>query len=350
MEKEYLRDLEELKTFADGIPNTPMMALAKIDALIVLNMRYERIMLDRNLATHPYALVSGFVRDARLSLQAWKEIGFIENPTEVIRSGAAEMEQGHQQLFQHLWVNFSKEEYEQRIERYVHRLRINGLGGNWLKGMACIDFGCGHGNFAHALVREGAAHVYGIDYGPDSIEYATGARDSIGVGPDRIEFKVESVYEVSKGDNTFDFALQNGVFHHLDNEDKAYREVWRVLKPGGWFWIYTDGSGGISYDLWDASVHILKQVPHEFIISHLRQLNIETGKRYHLGDGLNAIYRHTTWAELTGRLSKLGFGNFRRLAGGFPTDFDPDIIAQDTYGHEKFGEGDLRLLAQKMEA
>jgi hypothetical protein len=57
------------------------------------------------------------------------------------------------------------------------------------------------------------------------------------------------------------------------------------------------------------------------------------------------VYRHTTWEALTARLSKLGFGEFRRLVGGFPTDFDHDAIASDRYGAAKFGSGDLRLLA-----
>jgi len=80
----------------------------------------------------------------------------------------------------------------------------------------------------------------------------------------------------------------------------------------------------------------------------LEYLNIEVGKRYHLGDGLNAIYRHTTYEQLTKRLSSFGFGNFRRLVGGFPTDFDHDVIAEDKYGNEKFGSGDIRVMAQKL--
>lgn len=188
----------------------------------------------------------------------------------------------------------------------------------------------------------------GLDFGEESIQYAVAARDRLGIGADQITFKVESVYSVWKEDCTFDFAVQNGVFHHLEDEDSAYREVWRVLKPGGWFWIYTDGSGGISHNLWDASVYILTDIPEELVISHLDYLNVETGKRYHLAYGLNAVYRHTSWAELTDRLSQLGFGNFRRLVGGFPTDFGQDVIAADKYGRQKFGEGDLRLLAQKI--
>jgi ubiquinone/menaquinone biosynthesis C-methylase UbiE len=347
MEKIYLEELEKLKRFAHEILNTRMLSLAKINAMIALNMRCERIIVNRSLDTHPYLLVSDFIKDAYSSLASWGEISFIEAPDEPLLRRDMDLEQGHQNLFQQLWVNFSPEEYEQRVQRYIHRLRINQLGEGQLKGLKCIDFGCGHGNFAHALVREGAEYVYGIDFGQDSIDYAVNARDRLGVSPASIEFKLESVYDVSKESNLFDFAIQNGVFHHLENEDDAYREVWRVLKPGGWFWVYTDGSGGISYDLWDASVDILSKIPQEFIISHLRYLNIEVGKRYHLGDGLNATYRHTSWDELTERLARLGFSNFRRLRGGFPTDFDHDLIAAGKFGREKFGEGDLRLLAQK---
>lgn len=350
MKKDYLEELETLKNLADEISNTPMMALAKIDMLVILNMRYERIMVNRNLDKHPYALVRDLIRDAHTMLSSWHEISFVENShSRVFEKPEMEMEMLHKELFQKLWVDFSVEEYEQRIQRYVHRLRINRLGDGWLKGFKCIDFGCGHGNFAHALIREGAAYVYAIDFGEDSIKYAIKVRDRLGVEPKQIEFKEESVYKVSIESSTFDFAIQNGVFHHLENEDVAYREVRRVLKLGGWFWVYTDGSGAISHDLWDASSYILREIPHEFIISRLRNLNIETSKRYHLGDGLNATYRHATWSELTERLSQMGFGNFRRLVGGYPTDFDLDVIEADSYGKEKFGEGDLRILAQLVE-
>lgn len=33
--------------------------------------------------------------------------------------------------------------------------------------------------------------------------------------------------------------------------------------------------------MWDARIHILKNIPQELIISHLEYLNIGTGKRYH---------------------------------------------------------------------
>ncbi len=348
MEKIYFKNLEELKNLSEKIPNTPMMAKAKINVLIKLNMRYEKIMLNRKLKIHPYELVKSLINDAISDLIQWSEISFIENPkTEQLKRKEMALETSHHNLFQQLWVKFSEKDYEDRIHRYLHRLKINGLSKGWLKGFKCIDLGCGHGNFAHALIQEGAKYVYGIDFGEGNIKYAKSARKALGVKPSQIEFKMESVYKINKPNNYFDFAIQNGVFHHLDDENRAYKEAFRVLKPDGWFWIYSDGAGGISYDLWDSSVFILRNIPQEFTIYYLESLNIETGKRYHLGDGLNAIYRHTTYEELSARLAGIGFKNFRRLVGGFPTDFDHDVIAADKYGKEKFGAGDIRILAQK---
>ena len=54
-----------------------------------------------------------------------------------------------------------------------------------------------------------------------------------------LQFKVATVYDTKEKKNTFDLAIQNGVFHHLKNESKAYKEVYRVLKPAGYFWVYT---------------------------------------------------------------------------------------------------------------
>jgi 2-polyprenyl-3-methyl-5-hydroxy-6-metoxy-1,4-benzoquinol methylase len=349
MEKTYLKELEKLKKLADTIPNTPMMVKAKIQAMITMNMRYERLMVDRKLKEHPYKATEAIVAGTATILSAWKEVSFIEDPDAVVlERSAKDMEKNHQALFQILWQKFSPEEYIDRIARYAYRLKINGLADGFLKGKRCIDFGCGHGNFAHALLKAGAEYAQGVDYGVNSIKYAKAAALRLKVPASKLEFKHESVYKVSAKSGSFDFAIQNGVFHHLDDEDKAYKEVHRVLKPGGWFWIYTDGQGAISHDLWDASLFVLRRVPSEYTVEVLGGIGLSVGKLYHLSDGLNAVYRHATWESLTKRLSKLGFGNYKRLKGGYPTDFDHDVIAADRWGKAKFGSGDLRLLAQKL--
>lgn len=208
--------------------------------------------------------------------------------------------------------------------------------------------GCGNGNFCIALLRCGASFAAGVDYGEKSISYARNASRELGLSKKTV-FKPESVYKTTFKDNTFDFAIQNGVFHHLNDEEKAIREARRILKKGGWFWYYTDGEGGISYDLWDTSVYILRKVPILFIENVLKSMNVKRDKIVHMMDGLSATYAHTSWDKITQKLARNGFGDFRRLTGGFNTDFDLDRIKVDPYGKEKFGEGDLRILCQLLE-
>jgi SAM-dependent methyltransferase len=344
----YLGDLAELKRAADALPNTRMHVIAKVTALAVMNMRWERIMVDRDFPEHPWPHVQRLVADARSQLDAWSEASFIEDSPAPLDSVTKQMENRHHDLFQDLWVEFSESDYEDRIARYGHRLHINRLADGFFDGKRVIDLGCGHGNFLHACLRGGAAEGLGIDFGETSIAYALAARDRLGVSRQRLDFRVAPVYACDEPDASFDVAIQNGVFHHLDNEDAAYREAHRLLRVGGWFWIYTDGKGGVGHHLWDASVHILREVPHARILEVLDFLGVETNKRYHLGDGLNAVYRHTTYEDLLTRLEGYGFGNVRRLVGGFPTDFDHDAIDADRFGVEKFGSGDVRVLAQKL--
>lgn len=117
----YLDDLEELKTLCGRILNTRMMAIAKITSLMILNMRYERIMLDRSLEQHPYILVQNMIQDIISFLSVWQEASFIENSfKELVIDDDMCLEEGHRRLFQQLWMNCSPGEYEQRIQRYVH--------------------------------------------------------------------------------------------------------------------------------------------------------------------------------------------------------------------------------------
>lgn len=253
----------------------------------------------------------------------------------------------HRAVFQDLWNEFDAAATVERVRRFQRRLAANGLDGDFLGGKSCVDFGCGHGAFALALLEEGAADVTAFDYGAHNVRLAERARDVLGYAPDRLRLAVANVYDCGSPDAAFDFAVQNGVFHHLDDPERAYREVHRVLRPDGLFWVYTDGSGGALHHLRDAARLSLDWVPLDVVLEHLRSLGLETGKRYHLGDCFKAVYRHGTWEETTAMLARCGFADFRRLVGGLPTDLDHDVVAADPHGVAKFGCGDLRLLCRK---
>jgi ubiquinone/menaquinone biosynthesis C-methylase UbiE len=347
MEKKiYLCTLDQISREMEAVPNTVFGMTAKVLSLAILNMRYERIAFNKALDRHPYELVRDLIEEQRVFFRSFIDASFIENErtAHVPIGKEARLEFRHREVFNAIWNQYDDASYDEYVERYVHRIRANGLDEE-VRGKRCLDLGCGNGNFCFALAEVGAASVVGIDFGAESIDFALGQR------PRRVlkvpvEFQVAEVYKLPFPDDNFDLIIQNGVFHHVEDERGAIREARRVLRVGGLFWYYTDGEGGISYDLWDRSVHLLREVPLDFIREVLKGLNVSVNKLAHLMDGLNAVYRHTSWKKMTGLLRGEGFGDFRRLTGGFPTDLDLDVIQADPYGRAKFGEGDLRILAR----
>jgi 2-polyprenyl-3-methyl-5-hydroxy-6-metoxy-1,4-benzoquinol methylase len=345
----YTVPLEELVQYCQSAPATPMIARQRINALAAMNLQWWSSHCGSDLSSHPYTIAKRLVAEALVTIKMWDFLKWAEGEERsFLEPSRPAMENLHQDLFQRLWTQYDIEKFKtDRIPRYLHRIDINDLG-PMIKGKRCIDFGCGHGNFAHAMLQRGALNVLGLDFGEGSLRHAESLRDLLGVSSSQISFKHSTVYETGEPPNTYDFATQNGVFHHLDDENRAYREVHRVLKPGGWFWIYTVGAGAIVHTLYDASRRALADIPASFITEHLKSMNLSTGMFYQLSDSMIAVYRFATWQDLTARLAQIGFGNFRRCVGGFPGDFGHDVIANDKYGKEKYGEGDIRLVCQKL--
>lgn len=88
-----------------------------------------------------------------------------------------------------------------------------------------LDVGCGPGEMAARLTGRGY-EVWGLDIAEPMIRYAR-AR----CGADR--FRVGDAENIPFADNTFDAVICLAVVEYLDADERALREIRRVLKPGG---------------------------------------------------------------------------------------------------------------------
>lgn len=88
-----------------------------------------------------------------------------------------------------------------------------------------LEVGCGTGFFSEIFSRTGAA-LRAIDISSELLEKARSR------GLSGVEFRVSDIEHLPWADGFFDAAVGVRVLHHLDME-AAFREIVRVLKPGG---------------------------------------------------------------------------------------------------------------------
>lgn len=90
-----------------------------------------------------------------------------------------------------------------------------------------LELGSGPGHVADLLVQAGAV-VTGVDFSPDMVEVAQSKYPEI-------TFRQANAEQLPFEVGSFDSVIANFVVHHLARPEKVFREVYRVLKPGGRF-------------------------------------------------------------------------------------------------------------------
>lgn len=97
--------------------------------------------------------------------------------------------------------------------------------GNFSQDTVALDLGCGTGLFTDKVYQATKAKITGIDISEDLLEQARKRLPEA-------EFKIVDAMNMSYPDNHFDIVFGSSILHHLEM-DKATKEIYRVLKPGG---------------------------------------------------------------------------------------------------------------------
>ena len=103
------------------------------------------------------------------------------------------------------------------------------------KGDSVLDLGSGAGNdcfIARALVGD-SGRVTGLDLTDEMLQKAT--RNLEKLGHKNVSFVKGDIEEMPLPDNAFDVVLSNCVINLVPDKNKAFSEIFRVLKPDGHF-------------------------------------------------------------------------------------------------------------------
>jgi SAM-dependent methyltransferase len=117
-------------------------------------------------------------------------------------------------------MNTSPTGWELRAQDFVDFANavLTDAGHPTLPAARVLDFGCGDGSIVAAFAEAGY-DAYGTD-----IELANET--------DRLRL-IKRPYRLPFDDDSFDFVVSTQVLEHVDDHDSAFREIARVLAPGG---------------------------------------------------------------------------------------------------------------------
>lgn len=103
------------------------------------------------------------------------------------------------------------------------------------EGDTVIDLGSGAGNdaFVSRAITGDAGKVIGIDFTNEMI--AKSRENAVKLGFNNVEFRFGDIEKLPVTSNKADVIISNCVLNLVPDKEKAFREIFRVLKPNGHF-------------------------------------------------------------------------------------------------------------------
>lgn len=159
-----------------------------------------------------------------------------------------------------------------------------------------LDVGCGHGTLLKDVYAK-TPHCYGLE--PDA---AALAKNTL-IPHKAVGFVEHMPFE----DNFFDVIVLEWVLEHLDNPVESFREIHRVLKPGGHVVFITPNA-------WNYNTWLIRAVPNRFHAFFTKRLYGRPD-----GDTYPVRYRINAAKTMDRVLGSVGFVRSSLILNGDPT-------------------------------
>ena len=141
------------------------------------------------------------------------------------------------------------------LRLHLHRLGLDPE--TALRGATFLDAGCGgFAGGAMAAATLGARTVCAVDLSGRNVRTAKARLAGIA----RSLVSRQNLRGLGLATARFDFVFCNGVLHHTEDPPGAFRELVRVLKPGGRVYVGVYGRGGLYNELCIPTLRLLGRV------------------------------------------------------------------------------------------
>lgn len=241
---------------------------------------------------------------------------------------------------------YDEQDYDEFIQPFRTRLKINAIPLDIFKGKRCLDAGCGGGRGSILMAENGACEIISFDLSEKNLATTRGWAKRKGFN--NIRVRQGSLMDLPFANEEFDIIWCNGVLHHTTNPDQGLKETTRVLKKEGRLWLYLYGSGGLYWHVIDWIRSTLKSVSvtEAILLLHLAGAPVRRIAE-RIDNWFVPYLRRYTAADVVNRLNELGYQDTQSLRYG--TDYDTSQRKVDARKVEKslMGEGDLRFFCRK---
>lgn len=159
-----------------------------------------------------------------------------------------------------------------------------------------LDIGCGHGDFLRSI-HEKTPYSYGLD--PD--------KEALGKNAFIKNKTIGSADSIPFGNDFFDLIISAWVLEHLADPEKAFTEIYRVLKPGGKVVFLTPNA-------WNYNIWLIRLIPERFHDFLTRKLY---GRQEH--DTYPKQYQMNSIKRIEETLQPIGFKKSQIILNGDPS-------------------------------
>jgi len=242
---------------------------------------------------------------------------------------------------------YSDEEFDEFIGFLRTRFERNGIDlREAFAGKRCLDAGCGGGRATIMMAEAGASEVVALDLSQTNVQTTRMRAQQRGL--ENVVVQEASLLDVPFEDESFDVVWSNGVLHHTGDTDGSLKEIARLLKPGGWMWLYLYGSGGIYWHVVDWVRETLRDVDVSACIAQLRLQNVPVRRIAEwIDDWFVPVLQRYTVEDVRRRLVELGFAQAGALTQGTHYDTSQRRVGASEQEIELMGDGDVRFWCQK---
>jgi ubiquinone/menaquinone biosynthesis C-methylase UbiE len=170
--------------------------------------------------------------------------------------------------------------------RRVPPAQRNAQGSNW----RALEIGCGPGRLMRPMSAH-FAHIYGVDVSDEMIALA---KEKLRGTPHAHVHATDGASLALFPDDHFDFVYSYAVFQHIPTREvvtEYFREIRRVLKPGGFALLHINGlarGADATYDTWSGA---------RFNVTEILDFTRENDFQVLALEGAATQYMWTTWRK-----------------------------------------------------